>query len=226
MGRMAVAEFDDDNKLIVTPRTRGKGRLLREDLRSLPGDLVTDAIAEGDKVHELDDEHTKLGLIEDYKLKQTQDEDEEAAASSKEDPVRGRLTEIGQRGVDEIRIRVYKAVLNTCIKRLARGYGYRDGVGEKLHLWFPEDRATKYELRKGNAPAPSERPRHLRRLQLEIDPQHLPRRLADTLAARKDPALFDILKATLLVSCRVKPTHEDAMRVAHKLGRVMDASAQ
>ena len=48
-----------------------------------------------------------------------------------------------------------------------------DRKWEVMHIWFPENRVSKYEIRGGNPPSDSERPQHLRGLFLELDPKQL-----------------------------------------------------
>lgn len=68
--------------------------------------------------------------------------------------------------VDEVRMRVtihwVRGLLKKGVLQL--------GTVPKHHLWFPADDVNIYELRQGNAPPSSDRPRHLKKLELWLDP--------------------------------------------------------
>jgi hypothetical protein len=71
-----------------------------------------------------------------------------------------------QDDVDEIRMRVtihwVRGLLKSGVMTLT--------TVRPHHLWFPVDDLGVYELRQGNAPSNPDRPRHLRGLELWLDP--------------------------------------------------------
>jgi len=69
--------------------------------------------------------------------------------------------------VDEVRIRVLLNWLRTCDEK-----GWFPAP--VMHMWFPKPDNAEYEMRHGNAPPDADRPKHLRRLRLEIDANAAP----------------------------------------------------
>lgn len=144
----------------ILPKGRGKGKLLREDLRALPGDLVTDDIEDESKIHELDPDHVQADILADYGKEHREERPEQF------NKINRTLSQAGQWGVDQIRLRVLRTWLGTQISRGQKGNGPDLGV---KHLWFPDDNLDRYGLRDGNPPADVDRPKHMRGLRLEID---------------------------------------------------------
>ena len=53
------------------------------------------------------------------------------------------------------------------------------------HLWFPEDNVNHYELRDGNPPGDSGRPKHMRGYRIELDIVSIPERVKDVIEDQK-----------------------------------------
>lgn len=162
-------------------RKEGKAapELLRSDLRRLPGDLVTKEVGDGEKIHELDEEHTRLALIQEHdkKLQGKEPEQEEEAGAPA--ALRDEERLLTQERIDIIRLRVMRAIAKNA-----------QTPEEKLalrHVWFPRNDINAYSLRDGNAPGDADRPKHLRRFKLEIDlaSGRLPETVVDRLPLRK-----------------------------------------
>jgi hypothetical protein len=106
-----------------------------------------------------------------------------------------------QAQVDKVRTRVVVALLISAVEARQRKVPVK-------HLWFPEKRDTKYELRNGNAPADSDRPRHLRGLHLAVDLGEIPPAVVDAVKAQRakarqmtsDPTrIIDVVSDTRMV---------------------------
>lgn len=80
-----------------------------------------------------------------------------------------------QRIIDEIRFRVWLHYLRTHLENPKKD------LCKICHIWFPYDEPTSYELRSGNAPSDSDRPKHLKKFKLEIDISFIPNWLREEL---------------------------------------------
>ena len=157
--------------------------LLREDLRKLPGELVTThEIEHEDKIHPDDAPHIVGALTEEY-IKKANGEGEEKPDPAKEvkklkcaQP--GEVVPLSQWEVDVVRMRVIASLINGALDTASRGKSPDLSV---KHLWFEEDNVNNYQLRKGNPPAVQDRPRHMRRVAIEVDVFHPPKSIVDLL---------------------------------------------
>ncbi len=167
----------DDRPLVGAPKVVGKGKLLRPDLRRLPAEYVTDEIHDPNAVHELDGEHIRDELALQRHEKETSDrppDDDEAIKLP-----RARRVSNNQETVDLI-------ILMTAKGRMDSAKGLRE-MGDPEwrqylkhgHLWFPKDSTDELEWRNGNPPPDSERPKHLRGLDLVVDPMRINQRIVD-----------------------------------------------
>lgn len=159
--------------------------LLRDDLRSLPGEYVTKDIAEPNKIHELDPQHVVNQILDDKvtgKDSSKLDDKEKPRDPEFDEVPPGQTRELYQKGVDVVRLRVLKSLVERQILRLKRGANLVDL--KVRHLWFPENNLNHYELRTGNPPPDSERPKHMRGFRLELDVLHLPQSIVDYCEAR------------------------------------------
>jgi len=167
-------------KVLKEDGTWAKGKatpkLLREDLRVLPSELVISNdmdIEDADKIHELDPPHIVAALTYEHQ-KKLAGVDDEAPALDTSDLPGGPLAQIGQRKtlsqreVDWVRVRLLKVLIDNAIA--ASDSGTEPDMSVR-HVWFPENEVNIYELREGNPPPACERPRHLKSLDLWIDPQ-------------------------------------------------------
>lgn len=78
---------------------------------------------------------------------------------------------MNQAQVDEVRMRV---TIHWVRGMMLRGMGGVLAMVPKHHLWFPVDDIENYELRHGNAPVDSMRPKYLRKLSLWLEPDISP----------------------------------------------------
>ncbi len=139
---------------------------LPDHLRKLPGDYVTKEVADGERVHELDDPHIVESIAKERAQKEQgtyQDPDAKPEPLGVDYVADKRLN---QNKVDEVRLRVIRAYVQTNMEWLQEG---REIDKKPKHLWFPDNDVNKYELREGNAPADQDRPKHLRGLKLHVD---------------------------------------------------------
>lgn len=175
---------------------RAAPKLLREDLRTLPGELVTENVEEGDKVHELDEPHVRRDILKDFATKasggETPDEawDRKQAEKKKADAADPRLEhcalsrmspEKRQEKIDAVRLRVMKVMAEMAKVNIKKGRPVDMSV---KHLWFFDDDLNHYGYRDGTAPHNSSRPKYLRDMKLEID--LLAGKLPETIQERWD----------------------------------------
>lgn len=157
---------------------------IREDLRKLPGELVTKEDDDGDKVHELDPEHVKDTIIADYKKAIAEAESptpqHETQADKREKRRRlcrpGKYVdfrdvgkEAAQYEVDLHRLSAMAGIITGELNLLSRGAPLSHDVYRARHIWFPTRNLNHYQLRMGNPPPRSQRPSYLRGLDLVVD---------------------------------------------------------
>lgn len=164
-------------------------KLLREDLRRLPSDLYTEESEDPDKVHQEDAEHVQSQIIHEY-FERAQDEmdgppapdgEEELKLSRVARDAKGQDAKITQEQVDIIRMAAILNRLRWTIFAKAMGEPVHDG---HQYLWFDKDDINHYEIRPGNPPARSRRPKHLKNIDLVVDVHKPPQRIKDMLEAR------------------------------------------
>ena len=142
-------------------------KLLRDDLRKLPSDLIAMDIDDPDKAHELDAPHVVAGVIRDFDAKMKAEEaPEQAPKTPRQAAAKIKAPGPGERGpvvqlyVDVARMRVLQALINEACAKYEAGLSFDLGV---KHLWFPDaNNVNEYSLREGPAPLKRLRPKHLR----------------------------------------------------------------
>lgn len=171
------------DKVVSYPSVTPKGSQLPPQLRVLPSEAVTKDIDDPDRAHALDPQHIVNDIAKDYL-------EERKAPEQKPEAFRP----VTQEEVDLRALLVCKAIVAT--NRLLHR-SRQEPRWHVRHLWFPENDARVYELRDGNPPADSERPDHLRRIDLVVDPTAPLRRLAGRLlnddGTKLDPMLSKML---------------------------------
>jgi len=167
----------------MVPAEKRSVENLPEHLRVLPADLVTKDEGDEDRIHETDAPHIVDALREEYDKRQQP----EAEKVRTQDAMRrlgadtvGERVPLRQDRVDLVRARAFCGLITGAsqLAKLGRDYGLKLVIH---HLWFPEDNVNEYELRVGNPPPDNERPKHLRRLVLWIDPLNPPETLIQQL---------------------------------------------
>lgn len=151
---------------------------LKPELARLPSEIVTKDEGEENKAHELDERHIVDAIEQEWlesqdKKTNTSLKDEVAKASA---PV-GEVVPLSQPRVDMVIFRCIVSKLEALSEGLAKGID--QNVDQIFHVWFPQDNVNKYSLKKGNPPADSQRPKHLRGLNLVVDILCPPRRIRD-----------------------------------------------
>jgi hypothetical protein len=165
-----------------------KGKKLRSDLAALPGELVTNDPTDETRIHEVDPEHVRDTLVHEYFNPETEVDDEPEKTEYSPRPIR--VSDAGQRGIDAVKVRVWWQLLQG--SKVPRAM--LSGEGQTVfHVWFPTDSLQVYELRDGNPPARSERPKYLRDANLVIDMFHIPETIRDELVCQGKQALLDNL---------------------------------
>ena len=159
-------------------------------LRGLPSELVTREHADIGRVHENDPPHIVRGLIKKFSQGLVTPKDEGAAADKEAGAALGmRLRWSPEQGplpitpyiIDILRMRTIIQMGKQIVKYSRMGvYKTRKELTDALqvhHLWFPENRASRMELRKGLAPRDKQRPSWLMGLDLTIDLLNWPGRM-------------------------------------------------
>lgn len=165
-------------------------KLLRPELRELPGEFVTSEIADSGKIHELDAPHI-VDAIATELIEDIVEADNPTSKPKKIDCAQPgqvlRFTSISpekaQFEIDIIRLRVMKTLVDRFVKQAASGLEPDIKV---RHLWFPKDNVNEYALRMGNPPRDVDRPPWLRGRRIEIDVEVLPDTVAAILEAEDD----------------------------------------
>jgi len=116
-----------------------------------------------------------------------------------------------QAQVDKVRTRVVVACLISAVEQGKRKLPVK-------HLWFPEARDTRYELRAGNAPADQDRPKHLRRLHLAIDLGEIPPAVVDAVKEQRKKARRQTSDPTKIIDVVSNPRIVRAIMEAHGRG--------
>lgn len=145
-------------------------------LRHLPSEYVTDEVGEADKVHRLDPEHVRHGILKDIAEQETGRDVEfnfkdfmSILVSLPSEVKRGRVTRFKyvqrpQWEVDLIRTRICAVFTMQAIR-----HERIENLTAPFYVWFPDDNLNKYIVREGHAPANRDRPHYLRRIDLFID---------------------------------------------------------
>ena len=180
--------------------------LLRDDLRILPGELVTKEIEEDHKIHELDPEHVADTYLFEYMERaEGRDPDEVPRVRDErlsntwgmppvgeEVPFSRYNPEQNQKFIDLFRARAASVALGNLLDRLRTG---KISENEEcvFHIWFPSDNLNHYERRAGNPPGESQRPKYLRGYKLHVDLNNpVPEMMAKAIA-ENNPELMESL---------------------------------
>ena len=134
-------------------------------LQHLPSEVIATDEDDPDKVSVYDAPHIQRELVEEhYKAL-----DKPTKKPSRFPPIAqpGEVVPLNQFQVDIVRLRICKAL--TDVHMAEQREGKFKGIPSR-HVWFPEDNVNSYELRDGNPPSDTDRPKHLRRYKLALDP--------------------------------------------------------
>lgn len=112
--------------------------------------------------------------------------------------------EFNEAAINRIRARVIASCLITAVE---------DGVRKPpvRHLWFPEPRLTKRELRDGNPPADVDRPPWLKGVYLVVDVGEIPQDVWDEIKAQRREARKGTSEPTRIVDVVDDPALIDAI---------------
>lgn len=158
-------------------------RLLREELRKLPAELVATDVDDPDKAHDLDAPHVISGIVKDFAKAQEPPKDDTAEKVAKKlwAPGPGEHAPVRQWFVDVAKMRVLATRVRQFVAQYERG---RDPDISPCHLWFPVNNVNEYYIRPGNPPPRSQRPRHIKDIDLIVDVMSPPRSIVAELAKR------------------------------------------
>jgi hypothetical protein len=159
-------------------------QLIQENLRKLPGELVTKDVDDEAKAHELDAPHVVSTIIKDFgkTLDPSRPEKPHEAAQKMWAPGPGERGPVTQWFVDVTRMRVLIQRVYSAIDRCATGLEPDLTV---CHLRFPDpNNVNEYALKPGPKPHKRLLGRHERELDLEIDVDNPPKRMVALLKSR------------------------------------------
>lgn len=162
----------------------GKARpeLLPEHMRILPSDYVTKEIADEHRIHKHDDDHIVTALTKE-RLK-SEAEGDVVAEKVFPTPTEQTRMCLNQKDVDAIIMRVLRAKIHALKEKAERGERIVESDYAVKHLWFVNDALMPRAIRWGNPPADSDRPKHMRGLNLVVDIFNWPREVRAALAAQ------------------------------------------
>lgn len=179
-------------------------KLLPNELRVLPSELVGRDVDDPDKAHELDAPHVIKSIVKDYgkavtEAAQTKPETERTLVKKLWAPGPGERAPVRQWFVDVAKMRAIRVLVDRAVA------DYRAGLEPDLgvrHLWFPTTNVNEYELRKGNPPARKDRPKHLRDIDLVVDVTAPPDSIVEALREKgiSVPPVSELLKEERLVT--------------------------
>ena len=170
--------IDERKRYVLDSEGRRKDtksvKLLPPHLRMLPGDLVAKDLADPDRAFETDAPH----VIEDIvhtKAEEIKAEDAKPAPKKPLDcAMPGEVVPLRQFEIDVVRMRVIGVLIDNYLEWIKDGEP-SDGADHGVrYLWFPEDNVNRYELREGNPPSDTDRPKHMRGFRLECDIESIP----------------------------------------------------
>jgi hypothetical protein len=158
-------------------------QLLPDTLRKLPGELVTKDVDDPDKAHEIDAPHVVSNIVKDFAKAQAPVEADttEKVAKKLYAPGPGERGPVLQWYVDVTKMRVIAALVSKAMSEYHRGL---DPDLTPCHLWFETNNVNEYVLRMGSPPPRSQRPKHLRDIDLVVDVRSPPRSIVELLAAK------------------------------------------
>ena len=157
-------------------------KLLSDELRKLPGELVGNDVDDPDKAHELDAPHVVSTIVTDFAKAQNPEKDDAKTVVKKLwAPGPGERAPVRQWFVDVTKMRVIATLVRTWLGQFQRGH---EPDLTPCHLWFEADNVNAYTLRMGNPPARKDRPRHLRDIDLTVDVMNPPRSMMTEFAKR------------------------------------------
>lgn len=173
-------------------------------MRSLPSAAITDDIEEEGKVHEIDTAEIRQTVAEEWI------EGQESGDLKKDQPGPPGWKPVKQQFVDPILVSALQAVV--CGELTKMDIGEEPSLHVR-HLWFPENDIRRYELRNGNPPGRSGRPKWLRGLDLVIDPIRGPhRRILNEIA--DDKARNAVYAATVFHGVEASVAQRKAQKAA------------
>lgn len=160
-------------------------RQLPEELRSLPGELVTKDADDPDKAHDLDAPHVVRQIVGDF-VKANAPEEPKPKTAKEElkklwAPGPGESAPVRQWFVDVAKMRVIATLVRVAVARFQAG---GDPDLTPCHLWFNSNNVNDYCLRMGNPPSNRDRPKFLRDIDLVIDVMKPPRSIMEEFKKR------------------------------------------
>lgn len=176
-------------------------RLLREDLRRLPGEIVTRDDEDDSKAHELDPAHVVEAIAYEHGKAEREEgkKDTDDVAVKKLGAAKvGERVPLSQWEIDIVRMRIIQTLVAEYAMDVQAG---RCVDVERLrHVWFPSNNVNAYELRDGAEPPNIKRPGHLKNFKLTVDVLNPPESVAEVLRARgvevrRWSELYEVAKA-------------------------------
>lgn len=159
-------------------------KLLPQNLRTLPGELVATDTDDPDKAHELDAPHIVSSLTKDFCRKHAEPPRKTFRDKTKtlRAPGPGERGPVVQWYVDVTKMRVIKTLVDKALDEVAAGKD--PDLRTPFHLWFPVNNVNEYELRRGVPPSNKHRPKHMRNIDLRVDVMDPPKSMLSELQRR------------------------------------------
>lgn len=148
---------------------KAKPALLREDLRALPSEYLTNDPADGSKIHELDAPHIVEALQDDIAEEQQTVDPMllEGIIQLADAPLSEPVVPLNQWRVDAVRLRVALARIENAWAKARKG----EVVDlEVCHIRFPRNNVHEYSFAPGKPPRDKKLRPHERGLKLWVDP--------------------------------------------------------
>lgn len=179
-------------------------------LRRMPGELVTHDAADPERIHRHDPDHVRKTLAREYakKLAGTLSPLKKARIV-----VAARFTELSE---DPLRFKfIDQEVADLWRAKTILAWLDKQKINDELHhIWFPqENNGWRCALRKGPPPPRSERPKHLRNLNLELHVLDWPARMRDIVKS------VGVNVTDALEECRVRIANQKARESIEKAAR-------
>jgi len=156
--------------------------LLDEEMRGLPSSYVTKEEADEERVHKLDPSHIRRALVREKQVNETRAKKDEPIKALQRAPM-GEVVPLRQDFIDVEKMFVMKGIVEGQMRELERGTRLYPDLEVPHHLWFPENNVNNWLVKPGWAPPDSERPKHLRGFELNVDLMNIPERVRDALHA-------------------------------------------
>lgn len=171
MSSKKVVVWDKDGNR--TEKEKASPWLPPEQMRGLPSDYYTKNPSDPDRVHEDDAPHIVEALVADRDKKYQEPEKKKGLDAVEGAAKDYRTLPFTQENIDWCRFAILNNRVKGAMKQIQAGYAQEVDLSVN-HVWFPDASFNEVLMREGNAPADSERPKHLKGKELFLDVRNWP----------------------------------------------------